>query len=596
MSARIAVTAVVSTIGASLHRNRKSIGVVSFVAFVIAILSHFILPELVGEQGSKVEMVLAQNVAARRLVVLTHGFTGDFSKLRPLQSEMARHWPDADYLLYQYDARRWSNIEPMAVGADLETRIESVFDAAGGRYDSVVLVGHSVGGLIVRQAYVLGLGVPDDESLAKGMPAAWARKVQRIILLAAPNRGSAITTRNPLIRFADLLARIGGVSRFIQATYRGMPFVVNLRLAWIEAVDERVLAQQQIAMPLIVQVLGNRDGLVNDEDSIDLVQMPRFAKLRVLGATHAGVIDVSDEAVRNAVKDALSTQAVVMTKPAGVEPRSRIVFIRHGIRDYGDWIDEVKSAVMVFDPRAEVSTKSIGYFTIANFISPFARRRMAEDFADYYAEMRAVHRDAEFDFAGHSFGTYLLGASLQRYHRIRFHRAYLAGSVLPRDYRWDVVAQRKQIAAVRNDVAQDDVPVGVLAHFLSTFFDDCGSAGANAFTQSHPWLEQNKYLRGGHGAAFFRENYSSIARFLTGTAPATLTASRLSDAELERVLQQSMIPKRERLWETATNFATPLCSLVLLSLGGLLGLLVVKRFYGIAAVITGVVLLLLHYF
>lgn len=51
----------------------------------------------------------------------------------------------------------------------------------------------------------------------------------------------------------------------------------------------------------------------------------------------------------------------------------------------------------------------------------------------------------------HSFGTYIFGNALMRYPFLRFNKVLLCGSILPADFPWDVLVDRGQVQAVRNE-------------------------------------------------------------------------------------------------------------------------------------------------
>jgi hypothetical protein len=91
-----------------------------------------------------------------------------------------------------------------------------------------------------------------------------------------------------------------------------------LRLLWMHYFDANTVAD----LPLIVQLLGDRDGLISREDSIDIEQFPGAAHLTVPDSGHDDLVDLSSErdpkscqqryfGIRRAVMG-----SVVPTKPA----------------------------------------------------------------------------------------------------------------------------------------------------------------------------------------------------------------------------------------------------------------------------------------
>src|SRR5690606_31928091 len=129
--------------------------------------------------------------------------------------------------------RSWYSRAAMGdLAMSLDAAIHAEWTRRGG-FDDIVLVGHSMGGLLVREAYLLGCGVgPEGTHMRE-----WARRVRRIVLFAAPNRGinpeSSWTTKA-----AAIAARLP-VTRglLVSNLMRGGHFVTNLRLRWIRHFD-----------------------------------------------------------------------------------------------------------------------------------------------------------------------------------------------------------------------------------------------------------------------------------------------------------------------------------------------------------------------
>jgi len=259
------------------------------------------------------------------LAVLVHGWTKgpeDMEEIaqvaREVDASLAIH-------LWSYDARRFSNQDPEGLAQQLDREIERLHEPTGGR---VVLIGHSLGGLLVRRAYLEALRRQDS----------WAGSVDRILLLAAPNRGTLAISRSRWLAVGDALARSYGVGKLIQATYRGSPFVVNLRLDWIR--EFRTLA----APPFVAQVLGNRDKVVSAADSRDLLQFPNSEDHILPNSTHASVVrrGESGEIVRDLLTKRVMAAASAATAQASADYKILIV---HGIRDYGERFQELRDAV-----------------------------------------------------------------------------------------------------------------------------------------------------------------------------------------------------------------------------------------------------------
>ena len=164
-------------------------------------------------------------------------------------------------------------------------------------------------------------------------------------------------------------------------------------------------------------------------------------------------------------------------------------------------------------------------------------------FADFYIQECAKTdiRD-KIIVAAHSNGTYAFAHAMQKFPDIRVDRAYLAGSVLPRRFRWNDLA--RQIGEIRNDRANWDWPVGCLCNglrFLPWLWGMIGTGGFLGFIppparasggRTVP-IQDNSYLDGDHGAAFQPRYHEDLANYLITGSPAKLK----SRAELKRSMR-----------------------------------------------------------
>ncbi|GJL60960.1 MAG: hypothetical protein NPIRA03_38170 [Nitrospirales bacterium] len=118
---------------------------------------------------------------------------------------------------------------------------------------------------------------------------------------------------------------------------------------------------------------------------------------------------------------------------------------------------------------------------------------------------------------------------------MKFDYAYLAGSVLPRDFDWYGLSSLplipSQVRKIRNDLATNDWPVGFLCAGLQGLgAKDLGTAGYLGFqySQNDTLIEANSFP-GGHSMAVSKpENLKSIAKFLLtgdveGSTPAPIS-------------------------------------------------------------------------
>ncbi|MBD2427167.1 alpha/beta hydrolase [Phormidium sp. FACHB-1136] len=130
--------------------------------------------------------------ASTTLVVILHGLG---KHVEDWCHALKEGLPDADVMVPKYRADLLSNVDPRRVADQLVEYIHEADQARaqradGGQYDRIILIGYSIGGLIIRKTYLIAMGYGDDETLVrKAKPMPWATKVERIVLMAAINRG-----------------------------------------------------------------------------------------------------------------------------------------------------------------------------------------------------------------------------------------------------------------------------------------------------------------------------------------------------------------------------------------------------------------------
>jgi pimeloyl-ACP methyl ester carboxylesterase len=405
---------------------------------------------------------------------------------------------------------------------------------SNGGFEDVVLIGHSVGGLVARQAYLESIG---EESLA-GF--AWAAKVSRIVLLSVPNRGVPRLPwyGRPVDRFVRLF--LFWMRFTYQDLLRGSAFITNLRIQWIRHFSGS--ANGAPNLPKVLLLRGARDTIVDRDASHDVLAFPNTSYIEVAGGTHenlpllqtrrgaGGKKELTAEGVerlalmRNAIIGTSESLGLIETSFPRPEPATykRVIFVLHGIRASGldHWLSDVAKEIKTTDEDTFPVRPDYGYLTAWRFVLPSVRKRNLRWFQDKYTELLARNPSAEFNFIGHSNGTYMLGQSLLQIPAMRFKRVVLAGSVLPTNF-FDSdspVCIRNQIQAVRSDGGRFDYPVGVLCRILSQVLQmkDVGTGGYDGFTGV--FVEQYRYHDGGHGKMLeSHQNIQSMVNFaLTG--------------------------------------------------------------------------------
>src|SRR5262249_39237351 len=144
---------------------------------------------------------------------------------------------------------------------------------------------------------------------------------------------------------------------------------------------------------------------------------------------------------------------------------SNLVFLVHGIRTFADWQENLSYEISQVDPGARIVSVRYGYFSLLQFLLSSQRRRCVASCADVYIQecAKTVIHD-KIIVAAHSNGTYAFAHAMREFPDMIVHRAYLAGSVLPRRFRWNDLEGR--LGEIRNDLANWDWPVGCLCNGL----------------------------------------------------------------------------------------------------------------------------------
>ena len=467
----------------------------------------------------------------RRLVVLVPGMRRRLELWRPLKGRLAQEagYREGEAVWLEF-GERTHYLSTGTLGtfaARLRARVDAAWAKHGG-FEDVVVVGHSMGGLVARHAYLLAAGAVPGQP-----PSAWAARVSRIVLFASINRGGELARarwyKRPFLRFLAWTARRVPLHFRVMDALRGSDFLTNLRINWIRHFG--ALAQAQVAdegrtdgrpkrPPVVVQLLGDEDGVVSPDDSKDVLAFPNGHDLFVADAGHGDLyrLDVAPDpdgryaVIRRAFVEVFPNNP---PKPSTVK---RVVFLLHGIRasNVDDWIQGLARLITARDGvHTVVRHPTYGYFRAPQFALPSVRRRNIAEFRDWYTEALAEHPGAEFSIIAHSNGTYILGESLRRTPGMRFENVVLAGSVLPTDFPWRELRERGQVGRVRNDRADRDWPVALLCNALRGLrMRDVGTGGFAGFNGQT--TEEVAYYRGGHGEALQPAYRQHLVDFVFG--------------------------------------------------------------------------------
>jgi hypothetical protein len=499
---------------------------------------------------------IAGKAQTRELVVMLHAFTRSPEGLCQVGEWLRSHDPAGPDLLVPKLPLDVFSVETMdQIAMDVAAQVQARWDARAkapeGGYERVRFLGHSMGSLVARRVYLDGL--------ATNPPAPWARKTDRIVLLAGVNRGWTIDHHMSLLN--SLVYQLGedlngwttlfGRPPFtVMHARHGAPFVNELRLRWQELPS---LADRQAPGFQVVQLLGTVDDIVPPGDNVDAASAAGLTYLQMPSSGHTNVVRLLADAEQPAAAAAraavfqrawneenpVSDAVPLAVRRARPDPCVRhVVFVMHGIRDEGHWTERVAAAVEDAleptlpprspecqargDARIAFEISSYGYFPMLSFLRPSARQEKAAWLMDRYAEARALYPNAAFHYVGHSHGTYLLREALRQVPGVRFDRVVLAGSVLRVGEHWQPFFDRGQVGQLLNLRASGDWVVAIFPNTMERIgWQDLGGAGFEGFKDGPPGLTNGPlrdsrlaYVQGAHGAAVDEPAWHTIAHFV----------------------------------------------------------------------------------
>lgn len=194
-----------------------------------------------------------------------------------------------------------------------------------------------------------------------------------------------------------------------------------------------------------------------------------------------------------------------------------IVISLHGIRTRANWQKELSSALshhgFVYEPL------DYGFFRAIQLVLPFVRDRKKKWFLDRYTAVTQGHHDPPSVIA-HSFGTYLVARTLQKYTEIKFDRIIFCGSIVAVAYPWSEIINGNRATRVLNDYGGKDY----WARAAEWVVNDAGPSGAKGFQDNAGGRVMNRYRpEFRHSDFFYQKNYEDTwVPFLSGTDPALL--------------------------------------------------------------------------
>jgi pimeloyl-ACP methyl ester carboxylesterase len=487
------------------------------------------------------------------LVVLLHGYQIGSKSLTDVRKTLQsiEGFKDADVLAPELPFSTFSMADSSEIVLEILRAVDKAWDQRNKinkPYQRIVFVGHSIGALYARKAYIVASGENADTKFDSHLtelatadgysvlsPRPWAKNVERVILLAGMNRGWSISRHMSVTTAVSMQGAIF-LGRILEWVYeqppiifsmrRGSPFITQLRLQWLSM--KRHAEEKGVGNAATIQLLGTIDDLVSPEDDVDFAVSTGFSYIEVPESGHKNVIFMDDSHAgkkrQEAFKQALLTEGIAQPKPIDDKDITDMVFVVHGIRDQGYWTKIVARRLRLVanadNYRVATETSSYGFFPILSFLVPGARQEKVQWFMDKYTEAKARYPDANFHFIGHSYGTYLLTKALEDYPAVTFKNVLFAGSVVNQGFAWSKYVPDR-IGQVYNFEATADWVVAFFPKAMqSVGIKDLGSAGHDGFKEAEHLTDSvrnHSYVIGGHSAGIQEAMWDSMAEFvLTG--------------------------------------------------------------------------------
>lgn len=168
--------------------------------------------------------------------------------------------------------------------------------------------------------------------------------------------------------------------------------------------------------------------------------------------------------------------ALLDAKFANVEddPNAIVLILIHGIQTDGAWHRLVQNELSNVS-NINVIESSYDCVTAAQLVGPF-RATPIEKVAQEMREARRREPRARMMVIAHSFGSYILSRILRDASDLEFERIILCGSIVPRNFKWDLFARNMAQGAILNNVGTEDF-YPVLATFASIGYGASGRLG-----------------------------------------------------------------------------------------------------------------------
>ncbi len=405
----------------------------------------------------------------------------------------------ADLFPFSYSNSYLSNANPEDIAAQLALSINKACQK--NRYSRIFIMGHSIGALLARRTVLL----------AKEKEYAWVDLLNRMVLLAGTNRG--FVPYNSMFSFFALIVPVFRVAKLIMSMQIGSVWVTSLRMKWI-----KTYCYGKIKGPEIVQIYGDQDAVVSEDDAIDINRFDVSVIDVIRGADHKSFckmkngVDGYEQVLNSFIRGDCEQNTNRFLKP-----REKIIFLIHGIRDFAEWHHALEYEIEKKDRNIDVIPVQYGYFNLLQFLLPHQQKRAVRVFVDKYVQEVSLSPDAEVFVAAHSNGTLVFQQAVEKNDFIKVERVFFAGSVVNQNVKWNEFPYKGRVKYLRNVCANKDVPVGFLCKALHEipfpFMKNFGTGGYKGFVSVEKSI-QNCFISGGHGSALKSKSRRQLVEYM----------------------------------------------------------------------------------
>jgi pimeloyl-ACP methyl ester carboxylesterase len=166
------------------------------------------------------------------------------------------------WLVYDHGVSASTPGTARVIARDLSNCIQEKLGS--GNLTRITLIGHSIGGMLVRYAYLDAAGAVPGRDLT---PKSWASLVDRILLFTSVNKG--IDFNKPQVPWwwgpaAWALRIVPHPHLVIEDFALGSDFIADTRISWIRHFGQLNAHPGRKPVPYVVQFWGTDDSIVNE--------------------------------------------------------------------------------------------------------------------------------------------------------------------------------------------------------------------------------------------------------------------------------------------------------------------------------------------